>query len=451
MKLQFLGGAQTVTGSRYLVSDGKSKILVDCGLFQGFKHYRERNWAPFPVPPVEIEAVILTHAHVDHSGYIPVLIKNGFKGTIYCTHATFDLCKILLPDSGFLQEEEAGYANKKKFSKHTPALALYTEQEARQALNYFQPIEWNTLYRLKNGMDFKFSPAGHILGAASVLIKANGNSIFFSGDVGRPHDPLMRAPNPPLVADMTIVESTYGNRVHPTPDPIEEMAAVIARTIGRGGTLVIPAFAVGRAQLLLYDIFRLKKAKKINVGIPVYLNSPMATSVNEVFEKYCDELRISKADAKAVCETAKIVKTQADSIAINASIEAKILIAGSGMATGGRVLHHLKAFGGDAKNTLLFAGFQAGGTRGDSIVRGAKEVKIHGEFWPIRAEVVQMDTMSAHADSLEILAWLGQSPCPRKILVTHGEPDASRALSEQIQKQFGCEVRAPELMEVVEL
>lgn len=449
MKLQFLGATQTVTGSRYLLEFGSSKVLVDCGLFQGYKNYREKNWAPFPVDPKEIDAVILTHAHIDHSGYVPRLVKNGFKGDILATQATCDLSTIMLPDAGYLQEEEAAYANRKKFSKHLPALPLYTEEEAVKSLAQFRPVEVCKAHRLASGLEVTFTPGGHILGAASVHLRYGNDSVLFSGDIGRGNDPVMRAPECPPSADIVVVESTYGNKRHAPVDPIEELKLVINRTIERGGIVLIPSFAVGRAQLLLYYVYQLKERGEIP-DVPVYLNSPMASKVNDVFMKHAGETRLSLATAHAVCATARVVQSQEESIHINTLTHPMIVIAASGMATGGRVLHHLKAFAGDSRNSVVFAGFQVGGTRGDLMVRGAEEIKIHGQYWPVLAEVVSLESLSAHADADEVLTWLKALKRPKKVFVTHGELPAADALRLRIQSTLGWSARVPDLLEMVE-
>lgn len=454
MKIQFLGAACTVTGSRYLVTHGEIKVLVDCGLFQGFKNLRLKNWDPFPLDVREIDAVVITHAHLDHSGYIPLLVKNGFRGAIYATPPTVDLCKILLPDSGFLQEEEAKFANKRGYSKHNPARPLYTSEDADESLKYFKTLPWKTstqiLKKGANTLDIALYPAGHLLGAASVLLKTELGSIAFSGDLGRSIDPMVRAPDFYEGADTLIVESTYGNRHHPQIDTQEELKNVILRTLQRQGILLIPSFAVGRAQLLLYYIHCLKKSGEIPKDLPVYLNSPMAAEANRAFAQHHAELKISKAELDEMWTGVKIVKSADDSKALNEKTEPAIIIAASGMATGGRVLHHLKSVAPHAQNSILFVGFQAGGTRGDLIVRGAKEIKIHGEYWPIKAEVINMETLSAHADAEEILAWIGNlKKKPQRIFVTHGEPEAADTLRRSIEEKLKISACVPEYLQKV--
>lgn len=449
MRIKFLGATQTVTGSRYLVEFGRSRVLVDCGLFQGYKNFREKNWAPFPVEPSTIDCVILTHAHIDHSGYIPCLVKNGFKGDVLATQATCDLSAIMLPDAGYLQEEEAAYANRKRFSKHKPALPLYTEDDAVKSLERFRPVDVRKSFRLESGLEITFTPAGHILGAASVRLQYENDSILFSGDLGRVNDAVMRAPELPESADIVVVESTYGNKRHALINPLDELRDVINRTVERGGIVLIPSFAVGRAQLLLHYVRQLKERGEI-ADVPVYLNSPMASRVNDVFMKHARETRLSPTEARAVCGVARIVKSQEESIRINEMTDPMIVIAASGMATGGRVLHHLKAFAGDPKNSVIFAGFQVGGTRGDLMVRGADEIKIHGQMWPVRAEVVDLESLSAHADADEVMQWLGRLKTPKQVFVTHGELPASDALRLRIESTLGWRARVPDLLETVE-
>ncbi len=456
MKLRFLGATDTVTGSRYLLSSEKTKILIDCGLFQGYKKLRLRNWEDLPFSASELDAVILTHAHLDHSGYIPLLVKNGFRGSIYCSEATYDLCSVLLPDSGYLQEEEARHANKHGFSRHKPALPLYTEKEARACLSSFVPTNWKEIYSIsKNGSDdkieFSFHPAGHLFGAASILIQTKKGSICFSGDLGRKSDPINRLPDFDLGADELVVESTYGNRKHLEVDPKEELRKVILKTYERKGSLLIPSFAVGRAQLVLHYIRELKIANQIP-DLPVYLNSPMAQRANEVFCKDFHESKMSQAEAKEICATAKAIISVEDSAALNERKDPIIIIAASGMATGGRILHHLKNFAPDPKNTILFVGFQAGGTRGESILNGANEIKIFGDFVKIRAEIAHLSSMSAHADANEILSWIRNfKKKPRRVFVTHGEPAAADELRRQIEHQLSLPALTPEFGQSFEL
>lgn len=456
MKVQFLGAVQTVTGSRYLVTHGAKRVLVDCGLFQGFKNYREKNWAKFPIDPSSLDAVLLTHAHIDHSGYIPRLIQDGFRGPVYCTPETKALCAVMLPDAGYLQEEEAAYANKKKFSKHSPALPLYTEKQARASLDSFRDVEWDRPFSVAPGLTVRLTHAGHILGASHIYFEARNRRLLFSGDIGRAHDPMIGPPDRAEPSDLILIESTYGNRLHQENPDAEQLRDVINRTMRRGGVLVVPSFAVGRAQLLLFLIERMMRTGSIP-NVPVYLNSPMAKRSNDVFLRYSEASRLTAAEMKRALDIAEVVESREDSVILNNRKGPMIIIAGSGMATGGRVLHHLKAFGGDSKNTILFSGFQVGGTRGDQIVRGAKEVKIHGELWPIRAEVASLENLSAHADQGELVEWLGHAVQPRagrsspKIFLVHGEPDAADALRLKIAEKYQIDARVPDLYETVKV
>jgi metallo-beta-lactamase family protein len=451
MQLSFFGATQTVTGSRYLLTCGERRVLVDCGLFQGYKHLRLKNWSRLPFAANEVDAVLLTHAHLDHSGYLPLLVKNGFKGPIYATNATLELCRILLPDSGHLQEEQAQFANRHGFSKHSPALPLYTEQDAHHCLERFRAVSFAEEIEPAPGIRASFTRAGHLLGAASVRVQHGGRSILFSGDVGRPHDPLMRAPVAPVAADYLVVESTYGDRTHPAWEPQTELRDVIRRTCGRGGVIVIPTFAVGRAQLLLLLIARLQASGEIP-GVPVYLDSPMAIDATELFARFGAEHRLSRDEAATMGGIAALVRTAEQSKALDRIRAPAIILAASGMATGGRVVHHLKVFAPDARNTILFSGFQAGGTRGAALVAGAPQLRIHGETFPVRAEVAQLQSASAHADADELIAWLRQLPAaPRQVFVTHGEASASDALRHRIHAELGWSVIVPEYRDEVAL
>lgn len=452
MRISFFGATQTVTGSRYLVSTrGGRRVLVDCGLFQGYKHLRLKNWSRPPFEPRDIDAVLLTHAHLDHSGYLPLLVKNGFKGPIYATDATIELCRILLPDSGHLQEEQAQFANRHGFSKHSPALPLYTERDARESLKCFKPVGFDEVLAPVPGMSSRFLRAGHLLGAASIRIEGDGDSILFSGDVGRPNDPLMRAPSPPPPTDHVVIESTYGDRLHGETDPQVQLGEAIRRACSRNGVVLIPTFAVGRAQLLLLLIARLKASGQIP-DVPVYLDSPMAIDATELMRRFEGEQRVAVSDLEAMHRLARLVRTADESKALDRLREPAIILAASGMATGGRVVHHLKVFAPDARNLILFAGFQAGGTRGASIVAGAKNIRIHGELFPVRAEVAQLSAASAHADAPELIEWLRRMPSPpRQVFVTHGEEPASDALRQRIQKELGWSASVPEYRDEVEL
>lgn len=451
MDITFLGATGTVTGSKYLIADGSKRLLVDCGLFQGYKQLRLRNWAPLPLNPEEIDAVILTHAHIDHAGYLPLLVKKGFSGKIYCSKGTRDLSSILLPDSGYLQEEEAKYANEHRYSKHDPALPLYTREDAEQSLRQFYPLDFNQEIDLGSGLRFVLLPAGHILGSSLVLLKNTDVSVLFSGDLGRPHDLIMNPPTIISQADYLVVESTYGDRLHDPSDPRVVLGEIINRTISRGGVILIPAFAVGRAQMILYYIHLLKSSKTIP-DIPVYLNSPMAVEATGIYCDHQKEHRLTVEECRAMCAAAHLVTSLEESKRLNSRRGPMILISASGMATGGRILHHLKAFAPDERNTVLFVGFQAGGTRGEAMVNGARTIKIHGQYIPVRAEVVSVNHFSAHADAGEIMGWLKHfNTPPRETFITHGEPGPADALRHRIKEELGWRCQVPDFLERVDL
>ena len=451
MRLQFLGATDTVTGSKYLLQNGSASLLVDCGLFQGYKSLRLRNWSALPVPPASIEAVILTHAHIDHSGYLPLLARQGFRGKVYCSDATFDLCRILLPDSGYLQEEEAEFANRNRLSKHVPALPLYTREDAERCLKLFRPLPYRKPWQPISGLGATLANSGHMPGSSFVHLNDGKRTILFSGDLGRANDLVLRPPAAMDGADYLVVESTYGDRLHANVDPILKLGQIINRTAQRGGVVVIPAFAVGRAQSLLYCIHLLKSQEAIP-DLPVYLNSPMAANAVEIYGKHPEELRLTPAQYRALASTAQIVQSPEESERLNGRRGPMVIIAASGMATGGRVVHHLKAFAPDTRNTILFAGYQAGGTRGALIAGGAQRVRIHGQDIPIRAEVASLDDLSAHADAAEILAWLGDfKAAPRKTFITHGEPAAADALRQRIERELRWTCHMPYYLETVDL
>ena len=452
MELQFLGATGTVTGSKYLVRHAGTSVLVDCGLFQGFKQLRLRNWAALPVAASSIDAVVLTHAHIDHSGYLPLLAKQGFRGKVYCSEATYELCRILLPDSGHLQEEEAAYANRHRFSRHQPALPLYTREDAERCLKQFAPRPFGTDWTAAPELSVNLAPSGHMLGSAFVRIDDGSRAVLFSGDIGRPNDLVLVAPARVPGADYLVVESTYGNRLHEPDDPLIQLGEVINRTAARGGVVVIPAFAVGRAQHLLYCIHLLKERGVIQRHLPVYLNSLMAADATKIYHRHRDEHRLTPEQCEAMCHAATIINSPDESRALNARRGPMVIISASGMATGGRVVHHLKAFAPDRRNTVLFAGFQAGGTRGASILGGATSVRIHGEDVPIHAEVASLDNLSAHADAAEIVQWLrGFAAAPTQTFITHGEPVAADAMRQRIERELRWPCLVPDYLESVSL
>lgn len=443
LKLTFLGGAGTVTGSKYLLERGDDRILIDCGLFQGYKALRLRNWAALPVQPSAIAAVVLTHAHLDHSGYLPLLVRNGFRGPVIATSGTQDLCGILLPDSGHLQEQDADFANRHKFSKHQPALPLYTEQDARDALTHFREAPFDHLVDLPGGATVRFTRAGHILGAATVSIEWAGRTVVFSGDIGRYGDPLMPDPQTPPKADYLLLESTYGDRLHDRTDPEDVLADIIGKTIRRGGTVVVPAFAVGRAQSLIYHLARLKAEGRLPSILPVFLDSPMAIDATEIFRRHAADQKLNSADLRNLDGDIRYVRTAEESKAVTAHPMAKVIISASGMATGGRVLHHLRHYAPDPRNAILFTGFQAGGTRGAAMVAGAESIKMFGEYISVRAEVHNLSMLSAHADRDELLRWTSYiRERPHTTFIVHGEPQGADVLRLTLaeKRQWNCVV-----------
>ena len=451
MQLTFLGATGTVTGSKYLFEYRNKKTLIDCGLFQGFKELRLRNWEKLPVDPSAIDAVILTHAHIDHSGYIPLLIKNGFKGSIYCSEATYDLCKILLPDSGYLHEEDARRANRYGYTRHSPALALYTRDDAIRALDQFKVVGFGHAHYIDDDLHFTLSRSGHILGSSFISLKAGSKTICFSGDLGRPDDPIMKSPAILQHADYLLIESTYGNRLHGDSDPEQDIGKIIKKTAARGGSILIPTFAVGRTQSIIYFIHQLKKSGHIP-DLPIYVDSPMATNATNLMCRHHNEHSLPEKTCGEVFNIATYTRTPEDSKALNNSPMPKVIISASGMATGGRVLHHLKNLMGDPKNTILFTGFQAGGTRGERLINGEKLIKIHGQMYSLRADVKSLHNISAHADYNEILGWLKnfkKPPC--HTFITHGDLAAARSLEKKIKETLGWSTSVPEYLQTVEL
>jgi metallo-beta-lactamase family protein len=480
--ITFLGAARTVTGSKYLFDTGTSKVLVDAGLFQGLKLLRERNWLPFPIAAAEIDAIVLTHAHLDHCGYLPRLVSQGFRGRVFCTAGTLDLCRIVLPDAGRIQEEDAANANRHGYTKHAPALPLYTETDAFRAISQLQPVGYDRPMPVVPGVEVEFVNAGHLLGSAYARVRTADRTILFGGDLGRFGRPVLPDPSAVTEADYLLVESTYGNRVHRQDDDGAQLADIITTTAERGGRIIIPSFAIGRVEELLYWLKRLEEAKRIPV-LPVFLDSPMAVDALSRYQQRLAELdpelnpesqdekaphgpadhgdRVSERQRHAqqerqVCafctERFRTISTAAESKQLTQSKMPAIVISASGMATGGRVLHHLKAGLPDSRNTVLFVGYQAAGTRGRQLVDGEKTVKIHGEIIPVHARVELVESMSAHADSTEILRWLsGFSKPPRLTFIVHGEPVAMEALTTTIHDRLGWITKMPEHGETVAL
>jgi metallo-beta-lactamase family protein len=443
--LRFLGAAGTVTGSKYLVEHAGDSVLIDCGLFQGYKQLRLRNRDPLPVMPNHIGAVLLTHAHLDHSGYLPLLAKEGFKGKVWATPATRDLAQILLPDSGHIQEADADFANRHGTSKHAPALPLYTEADAVRSLKLLRTAPVGQAFEPRPGWVARFSGAGHILGAASLLLEVGGRRILFSGDLGRPDDAVMKAPDAPPAADAVVCESTYGDRVHPDEDVFAELGPALKACAARGGAAVVPVFAVGRAQAVLHAIAELKAQGQLPRDLPVYLDSPMAINTTELYVRHQEQHRLTHAQCQALDSVAQMTSSVDESKAIALQHGPKVILSASGMATGGRVLHHLMQYLGDHRNMVVLTGYQAPGTRGASLAGGASQLRIFGKDIPVRAEVVQLTSASAHADSNQLLAWLKAMPAaPRRVFVTHGDPEAADRLRYRIEHELRWQALVPE-------
>lgn len=451
MKIQFLGATGTVTGSKYLLTNKSgAQLLVDCGLFQGLKNLREKNWTEFPADIDKISALVLTHAHIDHSGYIPKLFKDGYRNEIYCTHGTRALAGILLIDSARIQEEEAQYANKKQYSKHNPALALYSEMDALASLALFRTKEFAETFEV-DGFKIKFYKAGHILGAASVLIESDGQKILFSGDLGRNDDLLMLPPHLPVDADYVVMESTYGNRIHPPLDAVSEFKKLVDKIRERKSVLLVPSFAVGRAQtiiLILHKLFELYP----HLRVPIYLNSPMAKEVTELYTKFTDDHKLNHQQTREIFGSVKIISSIDESKQLNQGRGPMIIISASGMLTGGRILHHLEAYGEDPRNILLLPGFQAEGTRGYDIAHGERRIKFHGIYHQLNLEVEQFDFLSAHADQEGLLNWLKAMPRkPKRVFITHGEAMASDTLRKRVEEDLHFSACTPVDKQLVEL
>lgn len=441
--LTFLGAAGgTVTGSKHLLEDGASRLLLDCGLFQGLKALRERNWAPPPLDPTTLGAVILSHAHIDHSGYLPRLCRDGFGGPIYATSGTLDLLKVMLPDAAHLQEEEAAFANRHRTSKHDPALPLYTTADAERVLTQVKRVDFGERFTPVPGVEARFAHSGHILGAGLVTCLIGGRRLVFSGDLGRYGVPIMVDPDPVPEADVLLVESTYGDRLHPPDDHADKLAAAVTRAAQENGWLLIPAFAVGRSQEILYDLRRLEAAGRIP-SLPVYLDSPMGIQATAIYAAHTDEHDAELKQTEGAGQRPfaprlfHLSRTVEESKGLNTDGPG-VIVAGSGMATGGRILHHLKRLLPDPRTTVLFVGYQAAGTRGRLLRDGATTIKMLGETVPVRARIEVSDSYSAHADRGEILRWLaGFKRPPEATYVVHGEPEAATALRDAITSRLG--------------
>ena len=452
VSITFLGGSGTVTGSKYLVRHNGKSMLMDCGLFQGYKQLRLRNWQPLPLSPHEIDSVVLTHAHLDHSGYLPLLARDGYHRDIHATRGTRDLCAILLPASGHLQEEDAAFLNRHKLSSHSPALPLYTRLDALHCLKQFKPHGLHQRFEPLPGWYATFSNAGHILGAASVLLEVGGRRILFSGDLGRPDDMLMNPPDAPPKADTVLVESTYGDREHPAEDLLSELGPALARLAARGGVAVVPVFAVGRAQVVLHAIGLLKAQGVIPASLKVFLDSPMAVSTTGLYQHHLGEHRLNAREVNALEHGATLVQTSEQSKGLARLHGPMVILAASGMATGGRVLHHLALHSGDHRNMIILTGHQAPGTRGARLADGERSIRIHGQDVAVRAEVVKLNSASAHADSHQLIAWLrSMEHAPDRVFVVHGEMSASDQLRQRISHELHWQAQVPEHGCTVEL
>jgi metallo-beta-lactamase family protein len=454
--IRFLGAAGTVTGSKYLVSDGTHNLLIDCGMFQGTRSWREKNWDEPNLPLAEIDAVLLTHAHIDHTGMLPRYHAKGLKAPVWCSPATAELTSLLLIDSGRLQEEEASFRSEHKSSRHTPPLPLYTEEQAKSAVALLKPTPINISTSIAPGITAQWSLMGHILGACSITLTIGGKHIVFSGDIGRYDQPILVDPRPAELGDLLLIESTYGNRFHDVEhDPHEQLAAIINRTTLRGGVVVIPSFAVGRTQTILYYLRELKAAKRI-ADIPVIIDSPMARDATSIYQRHTNEY-----DAATLALLKKgfqpfnlpkmyFTRERAESIKLNSIREPMIIISASGMLSGGRILHHLKHRVSDERNTILFVGFQPPGSRGDWLKRGHKTMTLLGEEVTVRAEVCEMSGLSAHGDRNELLRWCRScTGTPGKVAIVHGETDAAHAFGATLKHELGWSTCVPAYDDII--
>lgn len=436
MELEFLGGAGTVTGSKTLVHGAAGVLLVDCGLFQGLKHLRARNWTPLPFDTDALDAVVLTHAHLDHSGFVPRLVAQGYRGPVFASPGTIALCEVLWPDSGRIQEEDARYANRKGYSKHHPAAPLYSEAQALRALRSLEPIDPGYVVDVA-GFTVELADAGHILGADVVRVEAGDDAVLFSGDLGRPDDLVAPPPSTALSAPTLVLESTYGDRRHPPGDPVAALGEVVRRTVERGGTLLVPSFAIGRAQALLVALDRLRRDGAVP-DVPVFLDSPMAAAACAAHLRYADALGLTAEDRHAIATLPTVLSTVEDSMSLNSRRDPCVIISAAGMLTGGRVVHHLARLAPDPRHTLLLVGYQAPGTRGAAILGGASVVKAHGRYIPIRCRVEFLEGLSAHADQQELVDWVARlDPLPRSVLLNHGEPVAADTLRLRLVEELG--------------
>jgi metallo-beta-lactamase family protein len=451
MKIQFLGGAGTVTGSKTLVEHNELRILIDCGMFQGLKALRELNWEPLAVDSSSIDFVLLTHGHLDHCGWLPRLVKEGFRGKIFCTSPTKHIAKLILLDSAKIQEEEASKANQEHYSKHEPAEPLYTVAEAENVIPFFRAVEKDIEIELTENCYFKFFQAGHILGACSISLHIDGKELVFSGDVGQDDDVLMYPPEKPTTADYVFLESTYGNRIHPINDVLFDLELIINQTIDRGGNVIIPSFAVERAQTLMFLLWQLKKQNRIP-DIPYIIDTPMGIKVLDVFNDNHQWHKLVPHECEEMCRMFSMITDFEDSISAIYDRKPKVVIAASGMITGGRVLSYLERYIDKPENTVMLVGYQAEGTRGRKLLEGAKEIKFYGKYYPVEAQVTLVEGLSAHGDQNDLLSWLNKlEKKPAKIFLVHGENEAADALRLKITERYGYNCSVPLLGQAIEL
>jgi len=449
--IHFLGAAGTVTGSKYLVEAPEKKFLVDCGLFQGLKQLRLMNWDHLPVDVPTIDFVLLTHGHLDHVGYLPRLIKDGFKGKIYGTAPTLDIAEIILRDSARLQEEEAEQANNEGFSKHHPAKALYTERDVESTLTHFSVVDLNQWIDLGGQVTARFQTNGHIIGSTFIEVHVQGKKFVFSGDVGQEDDLLLIPPKRPTEADILFVESTYGNRLHPEGDVKERLKTIVLETIARGGSVIIPSFAVERTQVMMYLLWQLRIAGELP-DVPLIMDSPMGSRVLGVFEKHKDWHKLPSAEYTAMCEMFQVVENYRETLSLVETKYPKIIIAGSGMVTGGRVLSYLQHYIENPQHTVLLVGYQGEGTRGRQLLEGTHEIKIHGKYYPVKSRIEVLHGLSAHGDQTELLHWMSDiKVAPEHIFVIHGEKQAADTFQVKIKDTFGWGAVVPNMYEIVEI
>ncbi|WP_299431296.1 MBL fold metallo-hydrolase [uncultured Aquimarina sp.] len=451
VKIHFLGAAKTVTGSKFYIETPQKNILIDCGMFQGIKELRELNWKPFPMDTSVIDTVLLTHGHLDHTGYLPRLVKQGFRGDIIGTAPTLAITEIILRDSAKIHEEEADKANKERYSKHDPALPFYTLKDAEKTLQYFKTKEKDNWISLSDDIEYRFRYNGHIIGACFIELNLFEKTLVFSGDIGRPDDVLLQAPEKPTWVDFLFMESTYGNKLHPDQDVEEKLIQLINETLYKRGTLIIPSFAVERLQTLMYLLWKLYQKNKIP-NIPIFVDSPMGNNVLSVFEQFPDWHKLPMKDYYAICNHINIVTSYKETWETIDDPRPKIVIAGSGMVTGGRVLTYLKQLIDITTTSVLLVGYQAEGTRGRQLQDGAHEIKLYGKYYPVKAQIHHIESLSAHADQYELLDWVSKiKNIPEKVFLIHGEPSASEAFNIKLRDTFNWNIHIPKLNEVQEI